>query len=217
MFMAPRPQHLYSKLEEDDEDLPISKARRAFSINNAALLLIVAIFASGSTFLAVKVLQKPKIIPVNAATSFSTLLKLSCGNSSSEAIAAGCTFDPLTFAWTNPECPRDMVDEHLAFNKGKPWDYWVDKEGTQPLPHDDYETLSHMDDYWTTNAEHLSHCSFMLLRFHKVMGRGGERIDTLTKSFDHAHHCLMFLLQMAEAHKDYHAIRTYGRVGFDVC
>jgi hypothetical protein len=213
----------YSEVHEDDGHLPFitSPPPRTFPLRNSVVILLVVVFSSAITFISTETFRSPKIeiISVNAATSHSTLPKLSCGSSLSEAIAAGCTFDPLIFAWLHPECPRDMVDEHLEFNDGKPWDYWVDKDGSvaELIPHDNYTTLSRMEFYWTTNAEHLSHCSFMLLRFHKVMRSGGERIDGLTKSFDHAHHCLMFLMQMAEGNKDYYTIGTRGNIGFDVC
>lgn len=205
--------------ELDSEDLPIVNISRPQRppLKKLILGLLLVFVSSGGTFVATNFLRAPEVIPVNAATATPILPKLTCGNTTSEARAAGCAFDPLIFAWTNPECPRDMVEEHLEFNHGKPWNYWVDKEGIELIPHDNYKTLSHMEYYWTTNSEHLSHCSFMLLRFHKVMRRGGQRIDGLTRSFDHAHHCLMFLLEMAGGHKDYDAIATHGNIGFDDC
>jgi hypothetical protein len=110
-----------------------------------------------------------------------------------------------------------MVEEHLSYREGRPWEYWFDKEGTQLLPQDNFETISHLEEYYTTNSEHLSHCSFMLLRFYKVLGRGGDRLDSLTTKYDHAHHCLMYLLKMAEGNKYWNYVGTHGTIGFEEC
>jgi len=221
----------YSKLEEESPHVTInpliSRTHNTFSFTTVALLLVAAIFGSGSTILAAKFLQAPPPlqttpevipVPVNAATPYSALPKLSCGNSTSEAIAAGCTFDRLTFAWLHPECPRDFEQEHLVHNNGQPWEYWVDKEATQLLPQDDdYETISYMDTYYSRNSEHLTHCVFIVLRFYKVMIRGGQRVDIMTKHYAHAHHCLMFLLRLAEKNPEFYEIATLGTVGYLEC
>jgi hypothetical protein len=225
--MAPQLEYSYSKLAGEGHE-PISprmsKTNNVFSLTTVILLVFAAMLGSGSTFLASRLLQIPpptpevSLVPVNAATPYSTLPTLSCGNSTNEAIAAGCTFDRLTFAWLHPQCPRDFEQEHLDHNKGQPWEYWVDKEATQLLPQDDdYETISYMDTNYSRNSEHLTHCVFIVLRFYKVMIRGGERIDIMTKHYAHAHHCLMFLLRLAEKNPEFHEIATLGTVGFLEC
>lgn len=51
-------------------------------------------------------------------------LKFSCGNSTAEAIAKGCTWDALSSHWLHPECPHDFSAEFLAYQMSYKPAYW---------------------------------------------------------------------------------------------
>lgn len=143
--------------------------------------------------------------------------RLSCGNSSAEAEARGCTYDPMVACWTHKDCPRDGTEEFLNHNGGAPWRYWYDHEGKHEIP--DYDTLSRLDgrNYWTTSKEHLVHCKYMLLRGHEALGRG-DRLDSLTAKVEHANHCASYLMDFVGASQaEIEGIHTRGNVGFLSC
>lgn len=119
---------------EPTANIPTRRLSSSFTGYQAVLLIFTAIMSSAVTLGFAQIFNKPLVIKVNAATTNHTLPRLTCGNSSTEAPDKGCTFDPLTFSRIHPSWPRDMVEEHLSYQKGRPWEYWFDKEGTQLLP-----------------------------------------------------------------------------------
>ena len=145
-----------------------------------------------------------------------------CGDSIEEALARGCSFDPLTAAWIPPNCPRDMTTEFIeagGASKDKKWRYWADKEGEHEFQ--GFEELSHNGTgarYWTTQREHLNHCLYMLLRVHRLMQRarhGDGRVDWKSESFSHFTHCATMLYNTSIAHdQKLDDIRASGQIAF---
>src|SRR4051812_2353235 len=92
--------------------------------------------------------------------------RLKCGNSVEEALALGCTFDPLSLAWLPSYFPRDVAHEFVeAAGNGTKWRYWMDKEGAKELRGiDELARIAPKVLYWTTVREHMNHCVYMLLR-----------------------------------------------------
>ncbi|KAE8313936.1 hypothetical protein BDV41DRAFT_576358 [Aspergillus transmontanensis] len=118
--------------------------------------------------------------------------RLSCGNSTEEAEALGCTYDPLSACWLHQECPHDYVKEFTEFNNGKPFIYYYDKERTRQMK--DYNEVGRNVNgfYWTSNREHLVHCLYLLRRAHDVHMRG-DRLDTMLVDIEHTDHCTNML------------------------
>jgi hypothetical protein len=46
-----------------------------------------------------------------------------CGNSSSEALSLGCSFDQLMWAWHPKQCPHYANDEYLNAEPENPWKF----------------------------------------------------------------------------------------------
>lgn len=142
---------------------------------------------------------------------------LSCGSSSSEAEALGCTYDPLTACWLHNDCPRDGTEEYLAWRGGNHVQYWYDREATERIPDLDTMAQNNGEYYWSNAYDHLVHCAFMLVRSHNVLA-SGRRLDSLTGDTSHANHCATYLLRYAESPPETLLnITTRGVVGFLSC
>ncbi|OGM42245.1 hypothetical protein ABOM_009052 [Aspergillus bombycis] len=118
--------------------------------------------------------------------------RLSCGNSTEEAEALDCRYDPLSACWLHRECPHDYVKEFTEFNNGQPFIYYYDKEMTRQMK--DYDEVGRNVNgfYWTSNREHLVHCLYLLRRAHDVHMRG-DRLDTMLADRKHTDHCTNML------------------------
>jgi hypothetical protein len=204
--MSHQTKHEYTEIPvTDSEEISSDHKKTTFSLLVLVLVIIATSIVSSSITLLVTQTTSPPV---------KTNFKQSCGNSSGEAEALGCSFDPLTFSWLPKDCPRDLTEEFIEFSGSSPWQYWMDQEGTQPIL--SYDDISKVDWYWTKNSEHSAHCAFMLLRFHRVLARG-ETADILTMNYGHAHHCLMLLLTYAKSSQWYDYIGTHGDIGFGSC
>ena len=54
-----------------------------------------------------------------------------CGQTTAQALAKGCSFDPMTFAWIPPECyDAELTEEFLQL---QPWHWYTDEGGQQPI------------------------------------------------------------------------------------
>ncbi|RAL15946.1 uncharacterized protein BO97DRAFT_440543 [Aspergillus homomorphus CBS 101889] len=117
---------------------------------------------------------------------------LSCGNSTAEATALGCSYDPLSACWLHKDCPHDYAEDFATFNDGKPFQYYYDHEMQHPMK--DYTEVGNNEQgyYFTVTREHLVHCLFLLRRGHDVYKRG-DRVDTMLADTGHVAHCANFL------------------------
>ncbi|KAI1815060.1 hypothetical protein GGS20DRAFT_545314 [Poronia punctata] len=158
------------------------------------------------------------------------LPRLSCGHTFESAHAANCTFDQLVKAWLPPSCPRYGLSEYLEaaassssknnqsgnFNN---FPYWHDQ--TQQNPITDLSSIAADFEvgakYWTTGREHMTHCTWMLIRLAYVYTTPGQRHDLLVSNFDHAKHCALFMLDRALEGPDVDVVRTVGNVVFGSC
>lgn len=118
-------------------------------------------------------------------------VRYSCGNSTREAEALGCAYDPLAGCWLHKECPHDFTHEFAHFNNGKPFVYFYDEAATQQMK--DYTELGNNPDfYWTAVREHLVHCLYLIRRGHDVHMRG-DRLDNMLGDLEHVDHCTNML------------------------
>ncbi|KAH8821795.1 hypothetical protein F5884DRAFT_827982 [Xylogone sp. PMI_703] len=151
-------------------------------------------------------------VPICKDNSKGTLI--TCGNSSVEAIALGCEFDPLSVTWLPKQCiDRDLTNEFLAMG---PWPGYTDDKGTALVSDEDKArgTL-----HYTTLMEHAAHCAIELRKVHKAIKTGGKRIDSLELSYHHTIHCtelLLYLSKKAPA-EILNKLQTPNRAGFGDC
>ena len=92
-------------------------------------------------------------------TNTTTILLSPCGNSSTTALASGCRFDIISFAWLPPACDdRELSDE---FQASKEWSWYEDQDGLVPVTQD--EALTGRYPYLFVNFEyHLTHCTYLV-------------------------------------------------------
>ena len=171
-----------------------SESEHRLGTNVCIAIIAVCIFAtilvSTMTGYAVGILSSPQSHDTAPQTK-----RLSCGNSSTQAQALGCAWDPLTQGWLHKDCPRDGTQEFINHRPGNPWQYWYDEEQLYPIP--DYDTQSKLDPpevYWTTRAEHWAHCGWLAVRAARVKLKGG-RVDSSVGNIEHAEHCAKFLME----------------------
>jgi hypothetical protein len=208
----------FSKLSEIDIDSETSTIvpdktqplqLRGFVLGGYTALALIVGMLLGSTITLVTLHQQPLTTAISSSRS-----ELTCGNSSEEARARGCTFDQLTVAWLPSACPRYGNDEYLSLG---PWTYWKDFYGKEAIAGED--ELVHMgeeDEYWSTQAEHMAHCAYMLLRVHKTSLDGGRQ-DWMTANATHTEHCIMALLNAGLSSPSNGEINTYGFVRYGYC
>jgi hypothetical protein len=138
---------------------------------------------------------------------------LHCGNSVEEAIALGCTFDPMMLMWLHPECDRTGTDEYLEFLNGT-LTYWVDREGRIPVQ--DLSRQVNDEGFWGEQRQHLAHCAFVYIRLiHAATGDG--IYDRKTWSLHHATHCAKVLLEWAMRAPDILEAKQWAHVSFGTC
>jgi len=226
--MPPPSQDILDELFDSKPSYHAYKRGRWCGIRGYLSHIIVAGLASSFTFGATQYFG-PVNTPYLASSIFSspkvgdvTLLDIpnvmtSCGKFKDEAIALGCSFDPLALGWLPSSCPRYMTEEFLNFSETQsvPWSYWSDVEGEKGTLLSEVE-MSAAEWYWTTNGEHLTHCVFVILRFYTATNNG-EKSHRLARSTSHAHHCLIWLLDIAQTWDGWGAVGTKGKVGFDEC
>ncbi len=158
--------------------------------------------------------------------------RFTCGKTVEEARERGCTFDLLTDNWLPPQCSRAGLDEFLAIRDGRStysfveplglnktgprWRYYVDpnqrEEYTDGL---EFAPIGGSV-YATTLGEHLTHCTFMLIRATEARA-SGDRLDSLSSKVEHSKHCLLFLLEHALKDPTINTVTSVGDVSLGSC
>lgn len=114
-----------------------------------------------------------------------------CGTSSAEAIANGCIFDVLRYAWIPPQCYDDVAVEE-AGPSGQ-WRFYLDKNRSVPLSSGP-ENLALHETAYTQWGYHVQHCRYLYI----LAGRASKYellISNDLASFTHALHCGMVLAE----------------------
>jgi hypothetical protein len=122
-----------------------------------------------------------------------------CGNSSTQAMSRGCTFDILSFAWLPPAChtSEDHKDGEEFINL-HPWifEYPDGREvGVDELRKGEHSLV------FTSWEWHFAHCTFLWRRLHRKVGKG-EKVDTYIGGLGHTEHCMKEVLQALESGHD---------------
>jgi hypothetical protein len=143
-------------------------------------------------------------------------MTLSCGNSTAEARALGCTYDPLSVVWIPEPCfDKEMTE---AYQKAGNWIGSNDWQGIEML---DLEAMSERvapSGYFTSARDHVVHCAYSWLRQHRGYLRGGLYLDDDSLDFSHTQHCAEVLIHALDL--DLEALEqrtTMATVGFSSC
>ncbi|KUJ10402.1 uncharacterized protein LY89DRAFT_787439 [Mollisia scopiformis] len=226
--MAFQSKHEYSPVEVDETFKATQGTEKRSSQRNFMFILVVAataILSSMVTSLVTMHYYGPTISQFSSSPEIQTSTqspmavtpKYSCGNSSTEALALGCVFDPLSVNWIHTECSHYGIEEFKEITDPRPnmkFPFWRDKAGTTRIP--DEHALSLSDEFHTTQAWHLSHCAYIILRLHDGYLRGA-RIDSNTNEFIHTQHCLEMFVELILKDEEKDVINTTGNVGFMTC
>lgn len=159
-----------------------------------------------------------------AAQDPHTYQRLHCGNTTDEAISLGCEFDLLSYSWTPGPCLDRETSEGFKDwllspdRQFSPWPFYADREGKEWVP--DAESLSMRTGgvTWTTQEEHLGHCTFLMRRLHKVASNEA-RLNSRYGQYGHTVHCTKEILRGFTGPVSYDKTQldsTFG-VSFESC
>jgi hypothetical protein len=141
---------------------------------------------------------------------------LNCGNSTAEAEALGCQFDPLSFLWLPAPC-LDLKST-LEYQKRVNWHGYDDDQGSRQLSLQEMAARVGPEPYYTTAREHVVHCAYMWMRMHQKYLAGGFGLDDNARSFVHTQHCAEMLIHYADADpRLLNRLETKTTVGFSKC
>jgi hypothetical protein len=108
-----------------------------------------------------------------------------CGNSTAEARALGCRFDPMSFNWLPPACyDEELITEFLAVDN---WVWYKDNSSATPMPFSEVQSGEYPL-MWVTRKFHLYHCTYQWRKFHRAILEG-KPVDDYVGKYDHTAHC----------------------------
>lgn len=113
-----------------------------------------------------------------------------CGNSSSEALSLGCSFDIISFAWLPARCfDQELVNQFLAI---RDWKWYLDTEGQQTV---DLASVAagQYEQLYVTQEYHMYHCTYMWRKMHRAL-LAGNVVDGYIGDIHHTAHCEMQIL-----------------------
>jgi len=127
----------------------------------------------------------------------------SCGNTSSSARLANCTFDAMSFSWLPPLCADpELMAEFLRVQN---WSWWLDENATMPVSTEIVVEGNH-EEVFVTREFHMYHCTYMWRKLHRGLLKSLENkerrgiVDTYIGNYRHTAHCEMMLVGMEGEH-----------------
>jgi hypothetical protein len=144
-----------------------------------------------------------------------------CGDTSSSARLANCTFDIMSFSWLPPAC----ADPELTaeFSAIQSWTWWLDTDRTAVVPFDEVVKGDHRM-LFVTREYHMYHCTYMWRKLHRGLLEGRKNaekrgvVDTYIGEYGHTAHCEMMLIGMEGGDViDKNATDTAIRMKFPQC
>ncbi|OTA60728.1 hypothetical protein K449DRAFT_332147 [Hypoxylon sp. EC38] len=127
-----------------------------------------------------------------------------CGNSTAQALAAGCTWDQLMWAWYPPSCPHYANKDFLSTDD---WKFFSNPWGKEVTEVEWEQALDNKLQLFSQHGEHLTHCLFFFLSVGQIL-RDGTPASPKLRNYDHLHHCVKMLLPVVRAHQNYTLINT---------
>lgn len=142
-----------------------------------------------------------------------------CGNSSAEARAAGCHYEPMQRSWIPHACYfNEPSGDYDPFSDRK---WFFDANLTQQITGDDLRKLREGDDLNAyTHFFHNEHCVYCWRKLAIAVERQLPMIDSKTADFHHSTHCAALLMQeLYDVGMDQFDTRfeTFSPVMFQTC
>ncbi len=121
-----------------------------------------------------------------------------CGNSSEEALAAGCKFDVMSFTWTHPDCfDKELMEDFLSLRN---WTWSFDAAGKETVPVERLSAGQHTD-LFVSWEYHITHCTYMWKKMHRAILKG-KPLDSYMGNLLHTMHCEKMLLDRTKGLED---------------
>jgi hypothetical protein len=117
-----------------------------------------------------------------------------CGNSSLEARAAGCHYEPMQRSWIPHACYFEKPSEDYDPFSDRKW--FFDANLTQQITGDDIRKLREGDDLDAyTHFFHNEHCVYCWRKLAIAVEKRLPMIDSKTADYHHSTHCAMLLME----------------------
>ncbi|RDW81846.1 hypothetical protein BP6252_02958 [Coleophoma cylindrospora] len=169
------------------EDAPPKHSEPSTTLLKSCLSIVLT--AIVSVTLTVLILTSTSHLPNDQKPGEFSSVDRTCGSTLDEAIANGCIFDMMASRWEAPEC----FDEELlaAVLETGPWTWYSDSSRTIPIDRQEVAKglfPNSSEPLYTDGHYHVGHCSYMWMKQHRALQRGGALEEDLW-SFRHTAHC----------------------------
>lgn len=135
--------------------------------------------------------------------------KHSCGNTSAEALALGCSFDHLTWSFYPPHCPHYTNDRFRAAEPD-PFGYYETLGSLEPINDSDFfGVIERQGGVWVEKREHLTHCVYLLLAQGQIV-RDGTPHTPIMVDYEHLEHCADILLENLRKDDEWRMRNTFS-------
>ena len=200
--------------ERIQDDVPLEKHGRGFKEKRSNFCSI-SLSTVLPVYLAVSFIVS--VLGVSAYAVYHTVKKTehgqpyACGNSSSEALALGCSMDLLTWSWLPPSCPHYTDELFRRAEPEEPWRYYERLGAKEPIAIDKlFDTVDRLGGVWTEKREHLVHCIYLLLAQAQII-RDGTRFTPFLRKYEHMEHCANMLLESVRNDTDWYTVNTFSK------
>ncbi|OCL05570.1 hypothetical protein AOQ84DRAFT_267189, partial [Glonium stellatum] len=113
-----------------------------------------------------------------------------CGNTTETAIANGCIFDIMNYAWTPQICyDQEVIDESLPTT---PWKWYRDHNHTDEIPQD-INILSQTSPVYTEHSYHMNHCLYTWRLLSRALFEKNRLIVSFISAANYTDHCVELL------------------------
>lgn len=185
---------------------PPSRFRQfLLSFCNKTRLVVFITIVGAISVLALTAIIQPHSQSVSSSSNH-------CGFSAEEALALGCQFDILNYAWQPPECfDQDIYDRYWAKSQEHgPLKWYADARLTHELPQD-IELLMHTPFVWTEHRFHVVHCMYAWELLHHALTLGRPVMEFIS-TMNHTQHCADTALN-----EDWEAEKTSIKASYNRC
>ncbi|KAJ5958811.1 uncharacterized protein N7479_005961 [Penicillium vulpinum] len=189
-------QHDYEAMRENDS-LPVKRPNARWSTWRAWMISPWQTIGFMSILgIAAIIWTLPSILStynaIDSATDSQSSL-FQCGESAAEALARGCKFDIMSFAWVPEPCfDRELMEEFLELRQ---WKWYADKDGQEVESELDIREGQYPE-MFVSWEYHLVHCAYMWRKMHRALLKGGvDAVDGYVGSMHHTEHCSGMLLE----------------------
>lgn len=131
-----------------------------------------------------------------------------CGNSTAEALALGCKFDQLMWAWYPAHCPHYANDDFLNAEPDQPWQFYINPYTRQVANEEEWvDAMDNKVRIYGERREHLTHCVFMFLSLGQII-RDGTKYTPRQVEYPHLQHCAELLLDALRNDTHWYDVQT---------